>query len=582
MKLILKQYLASLKERSELDAILPDLLSEIGLNVFVRPMRGTNEYGVDVAAVGKLPNESEKVYLFSVKSGNLTRSTWNGEPDQSLRPSLESIIDSYIPHRLPPEHCGKPIVICICFGGDIQTNIRQEISGYLNRNTTEDLTFEEWNGDKLSDLILKYLLKEDLLPKNWQSMLRKSLALLDEPNSSKKHFQNLIRAISENTKNNKKSVINTINKINLCLWILFSWCREEDNLEASYLSAEHSILIAWEVMKELNSNGAVLKAYENLLYTYHTISNQYLDKCLIPYTDIPHGISHAVFSQCPIDLNIRLFDFLSRLSINGIWLLNELSQSYLEPSSTELDLEKQQSIESRIDEITKAIRNLITSNPLLCSPYCDEQAIDITMAYYLLSQDSRNDEFVVLWIERIIERTTFAFVSNGMYVTTNKKYEGLLDHRENKSNTSKGNDYKEKATNASVLYPVLAVISELCGATDSNETLYEFSNENLSHCTLQYWYPGSDSEQHIYKNSANHGLTTTNFKLSSEEVIRHIKSEIGHSDYYLHLSAVERGLHPLVITACRHYRYPIPLHLFSDLINYYEEDLLEASKKTNA
>lgn len=102
MKLIIKQYLSSLKERSELDVILPSLLSQMGLNVFARPIRGTNEYGVDIAAVGKINQDKECVYLFSVKSGNLTRSTWHsGATDQTLRPSLESILDSYIPHRLP-------------------------------------------------------------------------------------------------------------------------------------------------------------------------------------------------------------------------------------------------------------------------------------------------------------------------------------------------------------------------------------------------------------------------------------------------------------------------------------------------
>ena len=48
MKLILKQYLASLKERAELDAILPDLLSSMGMNVFISPTRGVKEYGVDI------------------------------------------------------------------------------------------------------------------------------------------------------------------------------------------------------------------------------------------------------------------------------------------------------------------------------------------------------------------------------------------------------------------------------------------------------------------------------------------------------------------------------------------------------
>ena len=52
MKLVFRQYLASLKERSELDAVLPDLLSELGYTVVSRPTVGTRQFGVDVAAVG--------------------------------------------------------------------------------------------------------------------------------------------------------------------------------------------------------------------------------------------------------------------------------------------------------------------------------------------------------------------------------------------------------------------------------------------------------------------------------------------------------------------------------------------------
>lgn len=52
MKLIIKEYLSSLKERDELDAVLPDLLSQLGLNVYSRPARGTRQDGVDVGAVG--------------------------------------------------------------------------------------------------------------------------------------------------------------------------------------------------------------------------------------------------------------------------------------------------------------------------------------------------------------------------------------------------------------------------------------------------------------------------------------------------------------------------------------------------
>ena len=60
MKLILKEYLASLRERDELDAILPDLLSQLGFTVLSKPQRGTRQYGVDVAAVGALNGGIEK------------------------------------------------------------------------------------------------------------------------------------------------------------------------------------------------------------------------------------------------------------------------------------------------------------------------------------------------------------------------------------------------------------------------------------------------------------------------------------------------------------------------------------------
>jgi hypothetical protein len=107
MKLILKEYLRSLKERNELDALLPDLLTEMGMIVTSLPQRGTRQNGVDIMAVGKNTNQEDTVFLFSVKDGDLNRTHWNGESDQALRPSIEEILDVYIPNRIPEEHKNK-------------------------------------------------------------------------------------------------------------------------------------------------------------------------------------------------------------------------------------------------------------------------------------------------------------------------------------------------------------------------------------------------------------------------------------------------------------------------------------------
>jgi hypothetical protein len=183
MKLVIKEYLSSLKEREELDAVLPDLLSQMGLNVFSRPGRGTRQDGVDVAAVGKLNGDVEDtVYLFSIKPGDLRRNDWDGGGAQSLRPSLTEILELYIRNRLPDEHKGKPIKVCICVGGDIREEVRPSLRAFVEANTKDNVFFEEWNGDRLASLIEERFLREELLPKGAQSLLRKSLALTLAPN----------------------------------------------------------------------------------------------------------------------------------------------------------------------------------------------------------------------------------------------------------------------------------------------------------------------------------------------------------------------------------------------------------------
>ncbi len=63
MKLLVKEYLSALKERGELDVVLPDLLSEMGLHVFSRPAIGVRQNGVDLAAVGTDGDGTKKFFF---------------------------------------------------------------------------------------------------------------------------------------------------------------------------------------------------------------------------------------------------------------------------------------------------------------------------------------------------------------------------------------------------------------------------------------------------------------------------------------------------------------------------------------
>lgn len=225
MKLILKEYLASLGERDQLDAIVPDLLSQLGLNVFSRPARGTRQDGVDVGAVGSLNGAPEKVYLVSIKAGDLTRKSWDDDSLQSLRRSLNEIRDSYIPNRMPSEHKDKQIVICICIGGDVQERVRPVLEGFIKQNENGRIAYEEWNGDKLAALIEDNFLREDLVPPETRSLLRKSLAMLDQPDTSYRYFASLVGSLAKTDGFNDAQILRAVRQMALCLWIVFSWAQ---------------------------------------------------------------------------------------------------------------------------------------------------------------------------------------------------------------------------------------------------------------------------------------------------------------------------------------------------------------------
>ena len=557
MKLILKEYLASLREREELDAVLPDLLSQMGLNVFISPSRGIKEYGVDVAAVGSLNGDVEKVYLFSIKAGNLTGATWDGDAKQSLRPSLNEIIDSFIHSRLPPEHQNKQIVICLCFGGSISPGVRQEVSGFIRNNSDGRISFEEWNGDKLAGDILEYMFKEALLPREWQSSLRKTLSLIDEPNTSSKHFQRLIHIILIEQVDDKKLAKSLI-QLNLVLWVLFSWSREEENLESAYLSAEYSVLQAWEFTKKHPQKRSVQNLFKNILSTYHTITNAYLDKCIHPFVGNKHTISKLISAPCSISINLKLFDILGRLAIKGQWLLFELTESYKKNTTKNYDSEEQKILRNKLANVTCSINQLVVNNPLLVSPYKDEQAIDLALAFHLLYQDNLNDVFAKSWLYHLVERTTFSYITNGMYPCNLHSYEQLLEHK-NTDKTQK--DYKDSVTKASILYPVLTIFAELYEQEEISGRLESFTNEYLKNCTLQYWYPSEISEENLFTGAAQHGLATTGFPINGKAALKHVKEECKHSNYFWQLSAVAKGHMPLTLMACRYYRYPMPFNL---------------------
>ena len=560
MKLIIKEYLSSLKERGELDSVLPDLLSQLGLNVYSRPARGTRQDGVDVAAVGSLDKGPEKVYLFSIKAGDLTRRDWDSASEQSLRPSLNEIIDAYIPNRLPTEHRGKDIVICIALGGDVREPVRPLVTGFIRQNTKGNITFEEWNGDKLAAYIESSFLQEDLLPDDARSHLRKSLAMLNEPDVSYRHFAQLVQLLSKIHELNDAQRVTAMRQMSICLRILYTWARQAENLESAYRSGELTLLHAWSVFRlHADKDNKITRAMWNTLVSiftaYRQICDEFLGVNVLPYANKRHAVSFAVRGSCSLDVNLKVFDLLGRLGVDALWAFWGMQRCAEDESTT------REKMLSEMQKCLEAIKALINNNPALLLPVKDEQAIDISIALLALAIDGGNRDFIRSWLREMLARARFAYKAHWRYPSVLSSYTQLLEHPK-----PQDEDYRKNVTSGSILYPLIALWTALL----KDEQLYGEVGQVqalMPHCTYQFWYPDEHSEDHFYQNSDDHGATLVNPALntSAEAFLAQVFGECEQTRHFAELSAVKYNWWPLIIIACRHYRLPLPLHLLIGL-----------------
>jgi len=558
MKVLLREYLASLREREELDAILPDLLSELGFTVFSRPQRGTAQRGVDIAAVGVDDDGERKVFLFSVKQGDLTRQDWDGTA-QGLRSSLNEIRDVYIRNRIPARYRDLKVVICLAFGGDVQEQVRDQLAGYIQENTTERISFDEWNGDTIAGLVLKGILREELLPQSMRSSFQKAVAMVDEPDVAVLHFARLARALREAGSKSLKARVRTGRQLNICLWILFVWARDAGNLEAAYRASELAVLSAWELLRptidsKSKEHRALAEVLLQVIKLHLTIVSEFLEGKVLPHAGIRHGLSLSIGAQSALDVNLALFETLGRIGLAGLWI------HWLGARG---DKDTTAVARPGIIRFAEAGLALIANNPALCLPITDHQSAQLALflQLWLVSELPPND--IAAWLQGMVGRLDFTVRTQGHYPCVFSDYRDLAEHPRRQTE-----EYFQEATAGSSLIPLLAAWLHALGEQPSVQVLKRLVQEKLSHCNLQLWMPDLASEDELYVREEGHGCALSNLSLESgaQALIDTIREACRRDKAFAALSAVKTGYWPLVLLACRHQGLPIPPQFWIDAL----------------
>lgn len=556
MKLIFAHYLASLKERGELDVIIPDLLSELGVTVLSRPALGTKQYGVDVAAVGTIGTSERSLYLLSIKPGDLKRSTWDTGP-QSMRASLNQVVDVYIQKHIPKRYSDLPIVVVLCLGGELHEAVRLDVDGYMDHQSTERITFDVWNGDRLADLLLTGVLRENALPETWRASFRKAVALVDEPDVCFTHFRQFLDDIRRACRPTRSARLTAARQIHVALWTLYVWAREAGNIETPYLCSERAMLFCWEISKESTlgkstESRRLRDLVERVITVHSQIAYEFETNCITPRADLRHGLAGAVPSQAALDINLKLFDTVGRLASHGLWKWHACVNLL-----TGGDTEEAESVGAELHTQAELLMKVIGNNPALCTPIKDNQAIDIDICCLFLNSVGYT-EFVRQWVQQIAGATMFAYKVNSTYACIFTEYRDLADH------PVEGSAYRERATAGSILVPTLAAWAAITGDVGTLDALADFASGPYKHSTLQLLFPGPDTEEHVYCGSGDHGVALIEMRIerSCAKMLAVIESECARLAEFRALSAVRRDFWPMVISASRHHRVPVPPHFW--------------------
>lgn len=562
MKQILTQYLSSLKESGELDAILPDVLRERGFSIYSEPQKGAKQYGVDLAAVGIDPKtDQETLFLITIKSGDLNKGNWNSD-STAVRQSLDQILGTYVKHFVPKDLEDKPINVVVCIGGTVQQSVRLEVTDFYNEKMkTSNISITEWNGDVLAEMLLGGVMSESIFPPPFQSAFRKTISMIEEPDTCLRYFRKLLHLIYKNEPKTAKERLRAARQVYLATWVVFSWARDVQNIEAAYRISSLATLHLWHwcnpMFGKTKLKTQLVDVMQSMLGLETQISSAYNDTHIKPFASSLDLLSESVNSPSNVDVNLNLFEALGRVSLFGLWLQCR-RMLVREDASDETSDKLYQGFDFEIKNVSNLICDMISNNLTLHAPIRDDHAIEITLTcmFFELNNDL---ESIRNWVKKVTISSVVNHETDRQYPCIYTSYPDLVKHPQ----LVEG--YKQKATSGSVLYPTLAVWLAKLNEIDTFRQLSEFYSLYMQHSTWQLWEPDEATEQNLYLNSNIHGKCVCNINVSSAEqaLFKQLEDEIAKSDDFNKLSAIRYDHWPIVLMACRLFRLPVPIHFFT-------------------
>ncbi len=547
MRFLLSEYINLLKEDGELDALITDLLVGMKFIPISKPQRG-RQYGVDVAATGIDETDGKlKIFLFVVKQGNLTRTSWDGNVN-AVRSSLNQVQDTFIPISLTKSQRALPIKVIVCTNGDLDSNVRLDWARYVDKNSTKKIKYEFWGTNEISAKIDEYLVSEKLFPEEYQSLLRKTLAFLDLPDYDLSHFYQLIELILSKQARQKRQILKKQRLVRLCLNIIYKWSQDIQNLKPSIFASEKCLLLSWHFLQtgdHLNKAYALQEFYKIHLLK-RVIGVTYFNKVHKHYqTDF----SLYRYSRNSLEYSLNVWQEIGILANIG---LTEVQEFRIHKDDGNIELAERH-YKSAIS-IGNALGLFIEKNPPSKYPEYDEHCIEIALALNLL-YITKNPNKAKNWIGEMAMGFSDRYRIEKFFPIFRTNYDKLLDVH---------NREEECEIQSSMIIPLLAEYALVFKEEGLYHFLRKIIKEVFTELDLQIWFPTQDMEKIICIQDYSRGEgKTKNTVILYEDVEKYKKELIEEIELFgneKNFQIFKAGFDTVAYVASRHNRsQPFPL-----------------------
>ena len=373
-RIIVREYLESLKEDGELDYLFPILLDLMGFQIVTTPRvaKGSKQYGKDVVAIGNNTEGIRCRYYFELKGESdkdITTHSFN-KPD-GIRESIQESLDKPYQDTGIPGFNDLPAVIIVVHNGLLKQEVTEQFEGFLKRNFPNG-GFERWDINRLAELFYQHLFSEYLLTDSVNvRLLKRVLMFITEPDYNFSDLRNLlIRMDAEvNGLQKKRALTKYFASMRLIAVLITHYSEEVNNLHAGREGLTILVLHLWRwvLTNRLVNKRPIIRQFRELLRLQYNVLDTYFQNTL-PTALLPDGLfaEQGQFFE-EIGYPLRSYEYLSYYVYYC-----ELQQYLYEGEPVPSGAEHPLSVEQK-----RTLFQLIEQNPGCTRPLLDSHLIPI-------------------------------------------------------------------------------------------------------------------------------------------------------------------------------------------------------------